>query len=149
MWYIDVCSSSSSLIPLPSPLPIVCWHGQIIYRRYTINYINTRRTRVDCLHISKNSVAIQPHIRYGRLIPSEGHCTGTASTTASGSRRHRRSFLGGFLLLRFPIKPYCKRMIIYMRTKELHCSLMGTKCVKVGRSSWASKLGYFINPFGF
>ncbi len=42
------------------------------------------------------------------------------------------------------IKPYCKRMIIYMRTKVVRATyiVMGTKCVKVGRFSWASKLGY-------
>jgi hypothetical protein len=47
------------------------------------------------------------------------------------------------------IKPYCKRMIIYMRTKVVRATyiVMGTKCVKVVRFSWASKLGYLINPF--
>ncbi len=47
------------------------------------------------------------------------------------------------------IKPYCKRVIIYMRTKVVRatCIVMGTKCVKVVRDSWASKLGYLVNPF--
>ncbi len=47
------------------------------------------------------------------------------------------------------IKPYCKRMFIYMRTKVNRATyiVMGTKCVKVDRLSWASKLGYLINPF--
>ncbi len=46
-------------------------------------------------------------------------------------------------------KTYCKRIIIYMRTKVVRATyiVMGTKCVKVVIFSWASKLGYLINPF--